>query len=397
MSIEYGFFGHPEVKNIGLLMLLYAGTAYCWFINKNNSLSVKMSNLRLFNKNPLSIKYTFLNMLVVKKLIEWSQSAGNFIVFLKGTKAMNILYSMIIIYSIFFGIPTNNNLAIKGTSETLRNETASIKTENIKSVSIHVPKHFKPVNDEQFGHYLAGLIDGDGHFSKIPQLVIVFHSLDVSLAYFIKSYLGYGNISKIKDKNAYILVLSSKSGIVKVLNLINGKLRTKSKYNQVMNNVLANDKYFEISKILNFKFNESNDLKNHWLSGFSDADASFQIKLLNRKGRIEVRLNYQVDQKSKEILNLIQLFLGGNIGYRKSQDTYYYGSTSFGSAKKVIHYFDHFHLLSSKHINYLKWRKAYLIIQDKIHRTENGLEKIKKLKFSINRKSLEVNSFIYIN
>jgi hypothetical protein len=32
----------------------------------------------------------------------------------------------------------------------------------------------------------------------------------------------------------------------------------------------------------------------------------------------------------------IKNYLGGNIGYRKSQDTYYYGSTSFGSAKNVI-------------------------------------------------------------
>jgi hypothetical protein len=53
-------------------------------------------------------------------------------------------------------------------------------------------------------------------------------------------------------------------------------------------------------------------------------------------------------------LLLIKEFLGGNIGYRIKQDTYYYGSTSFGSAKNVINYFDYFNLLSSKHINYLK-------------------------------------------
>jgi LAGLIDADG endonuclease len=68
----------------------------------------------------------------------------------------------------------------------------------------------------------------------------------------------------------------------------------------------------------------------------------------------EVRLNFQIDQKKDNLLLLIKEFLGGNIGYRKSQDTYYYGSTSFGSAKNVINYFDNFHLLSSKHINYLK-------------------------------------------
>ena len=154
-------------------------------------------------------------------------------------------------------------------------------------------------------------------------------------------------------------------------------------------------------------------MKNHWLAGFSDADASFQIKILNRvtkkmpssgfedkeghakpnlrneKGviRSEVRLNYQVDQKTNNILLLIKQFFGGNIGHRKSQNTYYYGSTSFGSAKKVIKYFDNFHLQSSKHNNYLKWRKAYIMVQAKDHLTEKGIDKIYKLKNSMNRNS----------
>jgi len=72
--------------------------------------------------------------------------------------------------------------------------------------------------------------------------------------------------------------------------------------------------------------------------------------------------------------------------------TYYYGSTSFGSAKKVINYFDNFHLLSSKHVNYLKWRKAYIIIQKKEHLTNLGLEQINKLKKSMNRGSVEPKS-----
>lgn len=98
-----------------------------------------------------------------------------------------------------------------------------------------------------------------------------------------------------------------------------------------------------------------------------------------------MRLNFQIDQKKDSLLLLIKDFIGGNIGYRKSQDTYYYGSTSFGSAKNVNNYFDDFHLLSSKHINFLKWRKAYLIIQNKDHLNKAGINKIMKLKNSMNR------------
>lgn len=323
----FWFFGHPEVKNIGFLTLLYAGTT-----------------------SILSFKYSILND-TVKKLKRWSISAGNI---------------------------------LNGTSETLCNEIV-VNTENIKSISVHVPKHLKPVSDDQFGHYLAGLIDGDGHFNSKQQLVIAFHSLDVSLAYYIKKRLGYGSVKKVKNKNAFILVVTAREGIEKVINLINGKIRTENKFYQITNNILNHENYAEFSKKISLKLNLSNNFKNHWLAGFSDANASFQIKILNRSKKIEVRLNFQIDQKKEYILLLIKEFLGGNIGYRKSQDTYYYGSTSFGSAKNVINYFDYFHLLSSKHVNYLKWRKAYLIIQNKDHLNNDGLEKIIKLKSTMNR------------
>jgi len=303
------------------------------------------------NTSILSFKYSpFIG--TVKKLKQWSQSAGN-------TFNLN-----------------------SGTSETIRDSA-----ENIKNISIHVPTHIKPLNDEQFGHYLAGLIDGDGHFSSKQQLVIVFSSPDVKLAYYIKKVIGFGNVKKVKDKNAYLYIISNKEGIIRTIHLINGKLRTLNKYNQVVNNILTYPSYVKESLV--FKMNNSNDLYNHWIAGFSDADASFQVKILDRdnKPRPEIRLNYQIDQKDNHLLLLINEFFGGYIGYRSSQDTYYYGSTSFGSAKKVIKYFDHFHLQSSKHISYLKWRKVYLLIQSKDHLTEEGLNKIKKLKESMNKHS----------
>ena len=321
-------------------MLLYAG---------NTSLS--------------SFKYSLL-LDTVKKLKQWSQSAGNAII------------------------------KSSGTSETIRNNT-----EHIKNISIHVPTHLKPLNDEQFGHYLGGLIDGDGHFSSQQQLIIVFSSPDVQLAYYIKKTIGFGNVRKVKDKNAYLYIISNKDGILKVLHLINNKLRTINKYNQVIN-VLKDSRYSDES--LEFSMNNTKDFNNHWIAGFSDADASFQIKIIYREERSkpEIRLNLKIvalplavacaatAQKYNLLLLLIKEVFGGNIGYRKNQDTYYYGSTSFGSAKKVIKYFDTYNLQSSKYLNYLKWRKVYIMIQNKDHLTEIGVEKIKYWKESMNRNSV---------
>jgi hypothetical protein len=103
-------------------------------------------------------------------------------------------------------------------------------------ISDHLPIHKKPISDKDFGYYLAGLIDGDGSF-VLKQLVIVFHELDSSLAYYIKSKLGFGNVYKIKNKKAVKLVIAHKNGLVKILQLINGKLRTESKLQQIEKNI----------------------------------------------------------------------------------------------------------------------------------------------------------------
>jgi hypothetical protein len=125
-----------------------------------------------------------------------------------------------------------------------------------------VPTHLRPLNDEQFGHYLAGLIDGDGHFSSKQQLLIVFTSFDVKLAYYIKQVIGFGKVKKVKDKNAYLYIISNKQGIIRTINLINGKLRTLNKFNQVINNILANPSYAKEAQNLEFKINDSSDLRN---------------------------------------------------------------------------------------------------------------------------------------
>ena len=298
---------------------------------------------------------------------------------------------MTILKSIFqsAGLKISSKYLYIKTSETTCNKISSI--ENIKNIPINKPKQIKPIKNEDFGYYLAGLIDGDGHFSKNNQLIIAFHIKDVSLAYYIKRKLGYGSVRKIKNKNAVILVISSKKGLETVFNFINGKLKHINRINQV-NQILIKDQFKDIRKNFNFSSDYDQNLNNYWLSGFADADASFQIKIINRidRDKPEIRLNFQIDQKNKDILILIKNYLGGNIGYRSSQDTYYYGSTSYGSAKKVIDYFDRYSLLSSKYINYMKWRKVYLLIKNRDHLTESGICKIKKLKISM--KNIDTNS-----
>lgn len=262
------------------------------------------------------------------------------------------------------------------------------------SISIHRPKNScfykKGKNNKEnsfFSYFLAGIIDGDGHFSKIPQLVICFSLNDQSVAYFLKSKIGYGTVRKVKEKNAVTFVISHPKGLSIVKNLVAGKLQHLNKIEQY-NTRLNSLPFFDLFKPqTNFCLKD-----NCWFSGFFLSDGSFQIKVLKREERKlpEVRCCIQVDQKTRHLLDLIKETFGGSIGFRSSQNTFYYSSVSFEGAFSVVKYFDRFPLMGSKQIQYVVWRKLLLFIQEKKHLTEEGvlwvinqktkIEKIKKIK-----------------
>ena len=221
-----------------------------------------------------------------------------------------------------------NSLALKRSSETL--------CENLNILSSHNPKYSKPQSDQQFGYYLAGLIEGDGHFSNQNQLILAFHIYDIRLAYYLKSRQGYGSVKKVKDKQAVTYIISNKEGLLKVISLINGKIRTPLKYNQIIQNIT-----YPLNKL---PLDNTSFSNNYWLAGFCDADASFQVKIINRltsnTSLPEIRLSLQIDQKEDYILNKILQEFGGSIGYRKKFNTYYYSSVNYNVAYKFISYFE---------------------------------------------------------
>lgn len=135
--------------------------------------------------------------------------------------------------------------------------------ENVKAVSDHTPTHRKPLNDDEFGHYLAGLLDGDGHISTQQQLVLSFHEDDAPLAYYLKHRLGFGSVHKVKNKRAAILVVTALAGVEKVMFLVNGKLRVQHRYEQAVSRIVNHEKFVALQSLSPFVQNCSSDLNNH--------------------------------------------------------------------------------------------------------------------------------------
>nr|AIA66461.1 hypothetical protein [Levantinella levantinensis]AIA66462.1 hypothetical protein [Levantinella levantinensis]AIA66463.1 hypothetical protein [Levantinella levantinensis]AIA66464.1 hypothetical protein [Levantinella levantinensis] len=307
-------------------------------------------------------------LLVVVTIHAWySQSAGN--------RSRKKVFPLLIARKIWLKKNFNHTSGLTGSSETVRKNS---------SLSVHCPQHSRPTIDKEFGYYLAGLIEGDGSIvisKDRAYLFICFHQKDVSTAYYIKKRLGFGSMVKQKNKKAINLTIGSRGGLLKVVNLVNGKFRTKKIESLQKLIDYLNDNNGKIEALPK---DTSSVLRNHWLAGFLDADGYFQVRILNRvrlgrKLPYEVRLHLKVDQKTKDVLNLLHEAWGGYVGYRENQDTYYYQSTGFRHALKVIRYLDRYHVLS-KWLEYRQWRRVYLLVQQGIHRTEAGVEKIKKIK-----------------
>jgi len=108
--------------------------------------------------------------------------------------------------------------------------------------SIHTDNNTKNLNKSLFSYYLTGLIEGDGSIItpktlrspkgrlNYPSIQITFHLKDLPLALLIQKELAVGSLYRKKGLNAYILTINSYEGILLIISLINGKMRTPKIY-----------------------------------------------------------------------------------------------------------------------------------------------------------------------
>jgi len=171
----------------------------------------------------------------------------------------------------------------------------------------------------KFHSYLAGLIDGDGclHIPKkyrdnnnkiiSPQITIAFNSKDLPLALLLQQNLNMGQIYKIKGKNAYYYRISNLKNLIKVINLINGYMRTP-KINQLYNLIdYINARGFNIKKL---PLDNSSLNSNAWLSGFIDA--------ANKKRDYRIKSsNIQKNELPFHLKNIIIGLLLGDLNCQK--------------------------------------------------------------------------------
>jgi hypothetical protein len=262
--------------------------------------------------------------------------------------------------------------------------------------------------------YLAGLFEGDGHiwFPKDnlkkkhnPRFCITFNLKNEPLAKKLLEIIGYGFIRYKPKDNACVLVVSSVKGLKKIIEYINGELRTPKiiQLHTLIDWINKNHS----SNIIKLCLKKGELSKDNWLAGFIDADGSFSIqhtKLENNAKKIKISCRVRIEQRmfdpiSKfsyfDVLTEIAKFLNCNLKTRKqiSTNNEYFNITASSriSLSIIITYFTCFSLYSSKYLDYKDWEKAANLILSNDHYTEEGINKIDLLKNSMNLKRTYFN------
>ena len=139
---------------------------------------------------------------------------------------------------------------------------------------------------------------------------------------------------------------------------------------------------------------ESNKLLPYSLTGLVDAEGCFRISILNNrnfkqdKGNVafNTRLYFQLSlhRKDENLLKLLKDSLKVGKIYKSRPDIYDLQVSSIKDIKLIIEFFDQYPLITQKYGDYVLFKEAYELINNKEHLTLNGLLKLIALKASSN-------------
>ena len=277
---------------------------------------------------------------------------------------------------------------------------------NNKSFNLLNNKSINNININ-FSSYLAGLIEGDGTIivpklersvkGKLcyPSIQIIFHLRDFPLAQVIQQKLKHGSLSRKKGVNAYVLTINNTEGIILVVDLINGYMRTPKVYS-LYNLIDWLNRRFEIN-IEKKSIDNSNINSNSWFSGFIDADGHFSVRTTLNSKYPRVKCKFELSQRqindnkqsNYSFLSIIADFLNTSvkeIRINKPKPEYRVRTVNLKGNLILIDYLDKFPLFSSKILNYKDWIKVLNYFKNKEQTKSEFLKEIIKIKSNMNDK-----------
>jgi hypothetical protein len=295
--------------------------------------------------------------------------------------------------------------------------TKAISKETIKQIIYSIDKNKLNIDKDQFGYYLTGLFEGDGHLSLPflgktilnrvlnPRIVFISHINNIKLYVYIQSMLGgKGRFQIVNNNNTIRYIIGDIEGIKLFINLVHGKFRTPK--NESLNRLIdfINKKY---NLTILFSNLDKSDLStNSWFTGFTEADGHFGIKIIEAKPKPDtqkrsvctnISLKFRLDQRyfdqsnSMSMLSIMEnlaefLLCVLSIYKIKTGKVLSLNVSSIDKIKLLVQYYNKYPLLGIKGEEFRYWETVYSMMVSKQHLTEEGRSIIRLIQYNMNSK-----------
>lgn len=262
-------------------------------------------------------------------------------------------------------------------------------------------------SNTEFAHYIAGLIEGDGsiHTPKAersrkgvinyPNIQIVFHLKDLPLALLIQKELGCGSISRKKGVNAYIYTINNYEGLILLINIINGNMKTNKIY--ALHRLIDWYNKYKGTSLEKKALNTESIISNAWLSGFIDSDGHFSLRSTESGKHPKIECKFELCQRQIDHNNLDNLFFLEEIALSinsvvksirndSNNPQYRIRTTSLKANLAVVNYLVKYPLFGSKFLDYKDWVKVVKLFEQGSLDHKLNMEYVKHIKSNMNDK-----------
>jgi hypothetical protein len=260
--------------------------------------------------------------------------------------------------------------------------------------------------ENKFSSYLTGLIEGDGTIvvpktersSKgklnYPSIQILFHLKDLPLALLIQKKLGFGSLIRKKGLNAYTLYINDKKGILNLVKLLNGNMKTPKIYSFYRLIDWLNNKYLNLN-LIKLPLNNDSLNNNAWLTGIIESDGHFSIRSTMTSKYPKIECKFELSQRQKDhlghsnelflvnIANLLKVTIK-NTRENSVHPQYRLRTTSLESNLILVNYLNEYPLFGSKYLDYKNWKEILKIFNPRFKYSKENIDKVLTLKKEMN-------------
>ena len=299
-----------------------------------------------------------------------------------------------------------------GSSETIRGNTYDLFKLNF---AYYFNKEFK--KDNNWLSWFVGFLEGDGAILEHKgRSYFVLTQKDDTVLHEIYETLKIGKVKHFYDNKGNRkfsrYIVSENKGIFLLYLLLNGNLVLQSRVNQL------NKWYTALSNASRFNYSlfytkelpiiietiKEPSLGDAWLSGFTDAEGCFSVKIGNEKASFYVSVLYILDQKNEEkVLNKIASLFSlnkkailrtpnktmVNNNWNMFRLTFYCNDKKKVVSSKIINYFTLYKLKTSKKESFRIWTEIMNIVLNKQPLSVEDLNIVRKLRHNMNYFTIE--------